>query len=88
MWRSHASLDEAVIIGVANIICLKQTSLKKRQALLVAFSGAGDRGRTCMLLALDPKSSASANSATPAYITVALSSNGGIIAQIISFVNT
>ena len=50
--------------------------------------GAGDRGRTCMLLALDPKSSASANSATPAYITVALSSNGGIIAQIISFVNT
>jgi len=26
MWRSHASLGEAVIIGEANIICRRQTS--------------------------------------------------------------
>ena len=30
MWRSHASLGEAVIIGAANIICRRQTSFKKR----------------------------------------------------------
>ena len=30
MWRSHASLGEAVIIGGANIICRRQTSFKKR----------------------------------------------------------
>ncbi len=30
MWRSHASLGEAVIIGTANIICRRQTSFKKR----------------------------------------------------------
>ena len=30
MWRSHASLGEAVIIGEANIICRRQTSFKKR----------------------------------------------------------
>ena len=30
MWRSHASLGEAVIIGVAIIICRRQTSFKKR----------------------------------------------------------
>jgi len=29
MWRSHASLGEAVIIGEANIICRRQTSFKK-----------------------------------------------------------
>ena len=30
MWRSHASLGEAVIIGEPNIICRRQTSFKKR----------------------------------------------------------
>ena len=34
----------------------------------VILSGAGDRSRTCMPKALDPKSSASANFATPACI--------------------
>ena len=29
MWRSHTSSGEAVIIGEANIICRRQTSLKK-----------------------------------------------------------
>ena len=29
VWQSHASLGEAVIIGNANIICRRQTSLKK-----------------------------------------------------------
>ena len=32
--------------------------------------GAGDRNRTCTPKALDPKSSASASSATPAYLMV------------------
>ena len=31
MWRSHTSLGEVVIIGRANIICRRQTSLKKAQ---------------------------------------------------------
>jgi len=29
MWRSHASLGEAVIIGKAKFICRRQTSFKK-----------------------------------------------------------
>ena len=40
--RRHASLGEAVIIGVANIICRRQTSLKKDQVFrLGLFSGWG-----------------------------------------------
>jgi len=46
MWRSHASLGEAVIIGGANIICRRQTSFKKRTFVLVDksafFVGAED----------------------------------------------
>ncbi len=34
---------------------------------LSTLFGAGDRGRTCMLLAQEPKSCVSANSTTPAY---------------------
>ena len=47
MWRSHASLGEAVITGVANIICRRQTSFKKRTFVLVdksAFFVGGERG--------------------------------------------
>ena len=39
MWRSHASLGEADIIGNANIICRRQTSLKKALASLCILSG-------------------------------------------------
>ena len=40
--RRHTSLGEAVIIGVANIICRRQTSLKKDQVFrLGLFSGWG-----------------------------------------------
>ena len=42
--------------------------VKKTSPKELVFFGAGDRGRTCMSETLDPKSSASANSATPAYI--------------------
>ena len=47
MWRSHASLGEAVIIGEANIICRRQTSFKKRTFVLVdksAFFVGGEGG--------------------------------------------
>ena len=41
--RRHTSLGEAVIIGVANIICQRQTSLKKDQVTsdLVFFLARG-----------------------------------------------
>ena len=46
------------------------SSVFKNKKILhkVILSGAGDRCRTCMPKALDPKSSASANFATPACI--------------------
>ena len=37
MWRSHTSLGEADIISNANIICRRQTSLKKTLAFASAF---------------------------------------------------
>ena len=41
--RRHTSLGEAVIIGIANIICRRQTSLKKDQVTsdLVFFLSRG-----------------------------------------------
>ena len=43
----HTSLGVAVIIGIANIICHRQTSFKKAHIVLVdkcvLFSGADDR---------------------------------------------
>ena len=38
----------------------------------VLMFGAGDRSRTCTPMALAPKASASANSATPAYLNITL----------------
>ena len=47
MARRHTSLGAAVIIGVANIICRRQTSLKKDQVFrLGLFSGWGAGIRT------------------------------------------
>ena len=73
MWRSHASLGEAVIIGNANIICRRQTSFKKVTFVLIDksdfFVGAGGRGRTDTVLPpRDFESRTSANSITPAII--------------------
>ena len=47
MWQSHASSGEAVIIGNANIICRRQTSLKNLVLRNEVFSGAG--GGMCLL---------------------------------------
>ena len=44
MWRSHTSSGEAVIIGEANIICRRQTSLKKAKSYDLAFFMAGAGG--------------------------------------------
>ena len=41
--RRHTSLGEAVIIGVANIICRRQTSLKKARSYERAFFWLGHR---------------------------------------------